>query len=187
MPAFISGFIQEFGPVTAFFLTTVWADFMTGVAVLVGSTVLSVFWGAYSSKRIPWFAVVAGSSVIVTGLITLANDNPRWIIAEYTLSNAVFAAAMLGGTWLGYLPMKPLFAPLFAITDYAWRTLATRWGWVFLAGALGSELTWLLLGEAWWAYYRFFSAGVFLLFGLWQFRLARRERLPDATRWGLRR
>lgn len=183
---FWSGLAQEFGPVTAFFITTLVADFMTGVLALVIATVLSIVWTYVTSRRVPWFAVFAGSTVIITGLLTLGTSNPRWVTLEYTLSNVAFSVAMLGGTWLGYLPMKRLFVALFAITDAGWRTLALRWGWAFMAGALGSELVWYFYGEPEWAWYRFGTALAFLLFGVWQFRVSRRERLPEATVWGLR-
>jgi intracellular septation protein len=78
-----------------------------------------------------------------------------------------------------------LFEGMFAITDRGWRILSLRWGIFFLIVACGSEIARFYSYDAWVAY-RFMSMFALAAFGCTQFFLSRRERLPEASPWGVR-
>jgi intracellular septation protein len=187
MPSRIVWFtlLTEFGPVTAFFIATYFVSFFSAVGILMGATVLSIVISLLHVRRLPLFSIIAGAFVLSSGLLTLITHNPFWIALEYTVSNSAFGIVLVLGALRGKGLLKPLFDCMFAITDRGWCTLSLRWGLFFLLVAVGSEIARMYSYDTW-VVYRFVSMFVLLAFGCSQFFLARRERLPDASTWGIR-
>jgi intracellular septation protein len=176
----------EFGPVTLFFVGALLSDFFTGVALLMGATVLSVIVSLIRDRRVPLFSLIASVFVLASGALTLVLQDPFWVVIEYSLYNALFGVAMLIGYWYDKPALKPLFETMFQITDKGWHTLSLRWGAFFLLTALGGEVVWRMFSYDEWVWYRFIMVILFAVFGFSQFFLARRERLPGASPWGLK-
>lgn len=177
----------EFGPVTLFFVGALLFDFFVGVALLMASTVLSVVVSLARDGRIPLFSLIASFFVLLSGALTLFFMDPFWVVIEYSIYNTLFGVAMLVGYWYDRPALKPLFDTMFGLTDRGWHTLSLRWGIFFLITAFGSEIVWRFFSYDEWVWYRFLMVIAFGIFGFSQFFLARRERLPDSTVWGLRR
>lgn len=176
----------EFGPVTLFFIGALVFDFFVGVALLMAATIASVATSLIRDGRIPLFSLIASFFVLLSGGLTLFFQDPFWVIIEYTLYNGIFGIAMIVGYWLNRPALKPLFNTMFGLTDRGWHTLSLRWGVFFLLTAVGSEIAWRLFSNDIWVWYRFVMVIAFGIFGFSQFFLARRERLPDASPWGLK-
>lgn len=183
---FLVSFAIEFGPITLFFLGTELGNFFVGTALLVASTALALLVSLIRDKRIPSFSLISSSFVLVFGMATLIMMNPLWLVLEYTLYNGLFGLAMFLGLAFNRPLLKPLFEGMFQITDRAWSLLSIRWGIFFLLTALSNEYVWRNFSEETWVYYRLAAAVVLCVFGFSQFFLARRERLPHASPWGLR-
>jgi hypothetical protein len=49
-----------------------------------------------------------------------------------------------------------------------------------------NEIVWRMLGEGAWIYFRLGLIFILGIFGFYQFTLAKRERLPEASAWGLK-
>lgn len=183
---FILSLAIEFGPVVVFFLVAILVDFFAGVASLIATTLLAVLISYLRDKRLPLFSLIASFFVIVSGAATLLLRDPYWVVLEFTVYNLIFGVAM----FIGYLyrrpALKPLFKTMFAITDHGWTILSLRWGIFFVLLALANEIAWRSMGYDGWVYFRFVSALIIGAFGFSQFFLARRERLPEASAWGLK-
>jgi len=183
---FLISFAIEFGPICLFFLGTELGNFFVGTALLVASTALALLTSLIRDKRVPLFSVISSSFVLAFGIATLILMDPLWLVLEYTLYNGLFGLAMFIGLLFGKPLLKPLFEGMFQISDYAWKLLSIRWGIFFLLTAVANEYVWHNHTEEAWVYFRLIAAVVLCVFGFSQFFLARRERLPHASPWGLR-
>lgn len=183
---FLTSLAIEFGPVTTFFVGALIWDFFVGVVLLMLTTVVAVAFSLWRDGRVPLFSLIASVFVLASGALTLVTMDPYWVVLEYGLYNILFGVAMGIGYWRDTPALKPLFETMFHITDKGWHTLSLRWGVFFIITALGSEFVWRLFSYDEWVYYRFVMVIVLGIFGFSQFYLARRERLPDASPWGLK-
>lgn len=177
----------EFGPTVLFFIAARRDDFLFGTTVLVVSTVVALVCSLLYERRLPLFALFSSGSVLLFGLSTIASRDSIWIILEYTIYNAIFGLILLGSVALDRPLLKPLFSNIFLLTDRGWRILTWRWGTFFMVIALGNLLVSVFESEEVWVYYRLLSACTLCVFGFSQFFLARKERLPEASAWGLRK
>ena len=183
---FLVSLTIEFGPVTTFFVGALIWNFFVGVALLMLTTVASVAYSLWRDGRVPLFSLIASVFVLISGAATLVTMDPYWVVLEYGLYNTIFGAAMVVGYFIDKPALKPLFSFMFAITDAGWHTLSLRWGVFFIITAVGSEFVWRMFSYDEWVYYRFVMIIVLGVFGFSQFYLARRERLPEASPWGLK-
>ena len=183
---FIISFFIEFGPIVAFFLGTELINFFAGTALLVVGTLVAFGTSLVMDGRVPIFSIVSSFFVLLFGSMTLYLHDPFWLVVEYTAYNLVFGAALLLGLLWKRCFLKPLFQEMFHITDRGWKILSMRWSFFFIVTAIGNQLVWMYLGETAWVFYRI-TAGIGLaIFGFSQFFLARSERHPESSPWGLR-
>lgn len=108
------------------------------------------------------------------------------MIIKDTLYNGIFALVLFGGLYYGKLFLKILFGGMFAMTDYGWKVLTMRWATMFTLLAITNEIARFYLDEYGWVNYKFIATLVTMTFSLYQFRLSKKERLPEATQWGMR-
>jgi intracellular septation protein len=78
-----------------------------------------------------------------------------------------------------------LFQNVFHISEKGWSILSLRWGFFFLLLAGLNEWVRQSLTPDMWVTFKLVTIVGTIAFGVSQFILARRERLPDATPWGL--
>lgn len=177
----------EFGPIIVFFLIAERVSFLRATLIFVVLTVISLVVGLYEQKRIAWFPLIAGGSVVIFGMLTIIFDNPFFLIAKDTLYNAGFAIALFIGLARGQGWLKPIFHKLVAMNEHGWRVLSWRWAIFFTVLAVTNEFARLHLPTAGWVQYKEIATTATIIFSLYQFTLSRKERLPDATPWGLRK
>ena len=68
-----------------------------------------------------------------------------------------------------------------------WKILESRWFLFFLLAGVSNELVRVSLTVDQWVAYKQYIVVIFLLFGLYQFRVTRKHRLPEADKLGLRK
>lgn len=183
----VVGLGVEFGPIIVFFLIAEQVSFLRATLIFVVLTVISLVVGLYEQKRIAWFPLIAGGSVVIFGTLTLIFDNPFFLIAKDTLYNACFAIGLFIGLARGKGWLKPMFQKLIAMNDRGWRTLSWRWAIFFTILAVTNEIARLNLPTPGWVVFKEIATSATIIFSLYQFTLSRKERLPDATPWGLRK
>ena len=183
---FVISFFIEFGPATAFLFSAIYFDFFTAVKVLLAATVLSILTSLYRDKKVPIFSLIVSIVVILSGTLTLYFQNPYFTVIEFTLYNLFFAlAAVIGYAKDGPI-MKFLFGSMFSMTDKGWHILSLRWAGFFVLLAIGNEISWNFYGEQVWIYFRIFAILLTAIFGFYQLTLTKKERLENASTWGLR-
>lgn len=183
---FLISLIIEFSSVVSFFIFSLLYGFFAGVQALVAFVIFSLIISLIRDKRIPLFMLVNSGFTLLFGILSLYFKDPYFIVIELSLYNLTLGALMLSGYFTGKPAMKTFFDTMFSITDKGWHTLSIRWGIMFFIVTILNEFVWRVYGEESWVYFRLILIIVLGIFGFYQFTLARRERLPDASAWGLK-
>lgn len=183
----IFGAIEELVPVILFFVAQRYADFATGVAVMVVSTVLILFITRALGRSIPQFALWSTVGVLLFAAPTILTGEAWYFQFSDTLLDGFFALILLGSVAFGKPLLEPLFKSIFALPPEAWRILTIRWGILFLLLATLNEFIRLNYSEDVWSWYKLLSSIGILLFGCYQFTLSMRMRIEAESNWlGLR-
>ncbi len=159
---------------------------MAGVIAMMIATLVALFVLHHAENHLPFFALLSSGSVLFFGGISLLVHIPSLFILRDTVFDGIFGIVLLFSVWCGKPLFKYIFRGVFAITEKGWSKLSLRWGIFFLMlAAMNEWVRWTLSSEDW----VIAKIGIIIasvIFGTYQFRLTREERLPDATKWGLR-
>lgn len=180
------GLSIEFGPIIVFLVTSELLPFIQAAAAFVVATCAALTASYIEQKRIAWFPLIAGVIIIISGLLTVVFDDPFYLIIKDTIYNGVFAVVLFVGLMFRVGILKYLFDGLFAMTDRGWRILSFRWGIMFTILAVTNEIAREQLSPDSWVVFKGGATLVTMAFALYQFRLARKERLPHSTPWGMK-
>jgi intracellular septation protein len=183
---FLLSFFIEFGSVVGFLLVAYFVDFFTGVKVLMFLTVLAVLFSWMRDRRIPVFALIVSVTVLVFGGLSLYFTSPYFIVFEYTAYNFVFAFFAYYFYFQKKALMKILFSEMFSMTEKGWEKMSLRWANFFIVTGILNEIIWWTFGEKTWLEYRAVVMILSTFFAFYQFTLSKRERLPEASKWGLK-
>jgi len=181
------GLSIEFGPIVVFFLTAPEMGFMPSTGLFVALTAISLGYAFIKERRVAYFPLIAGLSVILSGVATLTFNEPLFLIVKDTIYNGAFAIVLIAGLLTGRGLLKPLFKSLFAMNDTGWKILSLRWAILFTLLAIGNEIMWRNYSEIEWVAYKGYSTLITIIFAVYQFRLAKKYRLPEANAWGMRK
>lgn len=120
----------------------------------------------YKRQPIPPFLIV--TSLIVGGFGTLGIilQDKTFIYYKPTIQNWFLASLIFGGFLFGRNVWKDMFKTVFSLPDFAWKTLAIRWGLFFVAMGLWNEFLWRTFSEDVWANWKLGNMGIVLVFGL---------------------
>jgi intracellular septation protein len=188
MLRFIFNTILELAPIFVAIIALPLYGFEISIVLLVITTVISVGLLYLLEGRIPRFGLFGALSVVLVGGITVYTDNPSYIILLDSVSAFGFAALLLVGKYAGKVSiLKYFFSAYFSITDKGWNILTLRWSVLFILLGLGNEYVRLFRTPEEWVVWNGLAAVFAAGFGMYQFTLSRRERLPEASTWGLRR
>lgn len=182
---FLNLFI-EFGPIVSFLIVSELTTFIKATSIFVTLTVVALVLGFMERKQIAWFPLIVAVIIVTFGLLTIIFKNPFFIIIKDTLYNGIFAVILFVGLYFRKLFLKILFGGMFAMTDTGWRILTFRWATMFVLLAVTNEIARFYLDEYGWLNYKFIATLITIVFSLYQFKLSKKERLPEATTWGMR-
>lgn len=183
---FFAHSFTEFGPLTLFFFVSACWGFYPGAAALVIATVATLLYSVFHLKRFAYFSLTVSIFTLLSGFATLYFHQPEWLVLEFTISNLLFGIILLSAYRRQRLVLKRLFNHMFAMTDSGWHILTRRWGWAFIMIGASNQIFWQFFPhEDQWTLFRFIVTLLTIIFALSQFSLSRKERLPNATKWGL--
>lgn len=182
---FLNLFI-EFGPIIGFLIASELTTFIRATTIFVVLTLVALALGFVERRGIAWFPLIVAIIVVTFGLLTIFFHNPFFIIIKDTLYNGIFAVVLFIGLYYRKLFLKILFGGMFAMTDEGWRILTIRWATMFVLLAITNEIARFYLSEYGWVNYKFSVTLITVIFSLYQFRLSKKERLPESTAWGMR-
>jgi intracellular septation protein len=181
----------EFGPIVVFFIALHFLG-STDKGFITSSTIFSVLTAValvasyLYERRIAWFPLIAGLSVIAFGVLTVIYKEPALFILKDTLYNGLFGVFLLGGAYMGKGLLKKLFIALFDMSDRGWYILSLRWGIFFMILAICNEISWRGFGRDVWVMYKFWSTIATVVFGFYQITLSKKYRNESSSPWGMR-
>jgi len=148
---------ELFNPETSLY----WA---TGALILATLAVVGL--KVCNRQPVPPFLLV--SSLIVGGFGTLGIvlQDKAFIYHKPTIQNLFLAGIIFGGFLLGRNVWRDMFKSVFDLPDFAWRTLAIRWGLFFVAMAAWNEVQLLIFTEETWANWKLGNMVIVVLFGI---------------------
>ncbi len=176
----------EFGPIIGFLVASELTTFIRATVIFVTLTLIALALGFIERGRVAWFPLIVAITIVSFGLLTIFFENPFFIIIKDTLYNGIFAVILLLGLYYRKLFLKILFGGMFAMTDEGWKILTIRWAIMFVLLAVTNEVARFYLNEYGWLNYKFSATIITVAFSLYQFKLSKKERLPEATAWGMR-
>ena len=180
-------FVIEFGPVGVFLVTYHLSSFSTAAIALAVSTLLALVTSKIVNKRVPWFAIFSGAVTIAASLSTYYFSAPSILIFQDTVFYFLFAGLLSLSIWQRKTLFKSFFGHIFAIEEKGWFALESRWLVFFLMAGTSNEFVRIFLTADEWVVYKQAALILFLVFGLYQFRISSKYRLPEADKLGLRR
>lgn len=134
-----------------------------------GVLIIGTLWAVISKKRqgkkVP--PILIATAVVVGGFGTigiLAQDK-YFLFIKPTIQNIFLASVIFGGLLFGKNLWKVMFKDVFDLPDFAWRTLAIRWGLFFIAMAIWNEVLWRFFSEDTWANWKLGNIIIVFIFG----------------------
>ena len=134
--------------------------------ILIVMTLAVIVLKLTRKERIPAFLLISSSLVGIFGSIGIIWQSKLFLFIKPTIINLLFAGVIFGGMAVGRNIWKMLFHEVFDLPDFAWRTLAIRWGLYFVAMAAWNEFLWRTFSEATWANWKLGNIVIGFLFAL---------------------
>ena len=170
----------ELGPTLAFIVIyNVLLRFPEGDGLLTKDTALYWATGALivmtlgvviqklvKGQKIPPFLLVSSTLIGAFGAAGILFQSKLFLFLKPTIINLVYASVIFGGLAVGRNIWKMLFHTVFELPDFAWKTLAIRWGLFFIAMAIWNEVLWRNYSEAVWANWKLGNIVITFLFAL---------------------
>ncbi|MGB5093399.1 MAG: septation protein A [Parvibaculum sp.] len=157
----------ELGPLAVFFILNARANDIFGIAAsqnifwatggFMIATLISLGTSYSLFRKIPTMPLVTGVFVFIMGGMTIYLHDELFIKLKPTITNLLFASALLGAAWMGKPIMKQLFDGAFDLTDEGWMVLTYRWGYFFLLLAFVNEVVWRNVSTDTWVNFKVFA------------------------------
>ncbi|NYZ16319.1 septation protein A [Azospirillum sp. RWY-5-1] len=177
--------IIEAGPLAAFFIANSQAGIMTGTAVFMAATTVSVLVSWHVERKVPVMPVVGAGFVMLFGGLTLWLNDDLFIKLKPTLVNLLFATVLFTAHILRRNVLKHLLGAVMALTEEGWRILGIRWAWFFVVLAVLNEVVWRSMTTDAWVNFKVFGImPLTLLFSALQTPTILRHQIPEGTAAG---
>lgn len=147
----------EGGPLVAFFIVNRMEGIMTGTAVFMAATLVSVALSYWLERRVPLMPLIGCGFVMVFGGLTLWLDDALFIKIKPTVVNLLFAGILFGGLAFRRIFLKLLMGTVLNLTDEGWRVLTWRWAFFFVFLAILNEIVWRSLSTDAWVNFKVFG------------------------------
>ena len=134
--------------------------------ILIVTTLFVVVMKIVRKQRIPPFLLISSSLVGLFGTLGIVFHSKLFLFMKPTVINLLLAGMIFGGLAVGRNIWKMLFHELMDLPDFAWRTLAIRWGLFFVAMAIWNEFLWRTFSEATWANWKLGNIVIGFVFAL---------------------
>ena len=150
--------VAEYGPL-ALFLAAYWlSGLMMATAVIVVASLVALALTWVYERRVPVMPLMTAAVVSVFGGLTLWLQDETFIKMKPTIIQALFAAVLLGGLFMGRPLLKPLLGKMMPqMTDAGWRGLTFRYGVFFIVMAVLNEIVWRTQTTDFWVNFKVFG------------------------------
>jgi intracellular septation protein len=147
----------EAGPLAVFFVSNARAGIMTGTALFMIATLVSLLVSLKLEKRVPVMPLVSAVFVLVFGGLTLWLNDDLFIKLKPTLVNLLFATVLFTAHVMRRNVLKHILGSVLTMDDDGWRALALRWAVFFVFLAIVNEVVWRTLTTDAWVNFKVFG------------------------------
>lgn len=169
----------EFGPLLLFFIANAVADIFWATAVFMAATTAAAAFAWRQERRLPLVPLISLLLIMILGGMTLATDNPIWILVRPTIMNGVPGLLLLASLAIRRPGMQMVLGRELRLTDRGWRGLTLHVSIFLLLLALVNEAVWRTFGvDVWVAYKAFAFIPINVAFIFSQYRYVQRHRKP---------
>lgn len=144
----------ELGPLVVFFIMNGRADIFVATAWFMGAMVVSLLASWLILKKIAVMPLVTGVVVLVFGGLTLWLQDDTFIKMKPTITNALFAAVLLGGLAFGQSLLKYVFGDVYKLRPEGWWKLTLNWGLFFVVLGVLNEIVWRNFDTDFWVAFK---------------------------------
>ncbi|MGB0261855.1 MAG: inner membrane-spanning protein YciB [Henriciella sp.] len=133
--------------------------------VLIAATFWTVSNYLRQGRPVPLFLVFTATIVGGFGLLGIFLQDKQFLLIKPTIQNGFLATMIFGSLAIKQNIWKVMFQSVFELPDFAWRTLAIRWGCFFIMMALWNEFLWRNYSEDVWANWKLGNMAITFVFG----------------------
>ncbi len=134
--------------------------------LLIAATLAVIATRLVRKEKIPPFLLISSALIGSFGAIGIIWQSKLFLFMKPTIMNLIYAGGIFGGLLVGRNIWKMFFASVFDLPDFAWRTLAIRWGLFFIAMAVWNEVLWRNFSELTWANWKLGNIAISFAFAL---------------------
>lgn len=142
----VLGFIIVYNVMRHVSFNDTWASKDTALYWATGVLILATAWAVFGYLRrkqpVPLFLVFSAGIVGTFGVIGILLQEKSFLYIKPTIQQLVLAGLIFGSIAFGKNIWKVMFDSVFDLPDFAWDTLAIRWGLFFVAMAAWNEFLW---------------------------------------------
>ncbi|GAB5457929.1 MAG: hypothetical protein Hens3KO_09590 [Henriciella sp.] len=142
----VIGFIAVYNIMRRVNINDTWASADTALywatGVLIAATLYVVAGYLKRKEPVPLFLVFSAGIVGTFGVIGILLQEKSFLYIKPTIQQLVLASLIFGSIAIGKNIWQVMFEKVFDLPDFAWRTLAIRWGLFFVAMAVWNEFLW---------------------------------------------
>ena len=144
----------ELGPLVLFFIMNGRADIFVATAWFMAAMVVSLALSWLLLKKIAVMPLVTGAVVLIFGGLTLWLQDDTFIKMKPTITNSLFAAALLGGLAFGQPLLKYVFGDIYKLRPEGWWRMTLNWGLFFVLLAVINEVVWRNFDTDFWVAFK---------------------------------
>lgn len=134
--------------------------------LLIAATLIVIVMRLVRKQKIPPFLIISSLLIGTMGMAGIIWQSKLIFFIKPTIMNLIYAGMIFGGLAVKRNVWKMLFNSVFNMPDFAWKTMAIRWGLFFIAMAGWNEFLWRTFSEATWANWKLGNIVISLAFAL---------------------
>ncbi len=142
--------LLEICPAFVFFAVNFGWGFMPATAAVIAATIVAVGTGLAVERRVPVFAIVTLSLVLLLGGASLAFDDETFIKVKPTIGKCLFAIILGIGLFFQPSFLARALDGQVQLTELGWRVLTLCWIGFALSLATLNEVVWRTMDTETW-------------------------------------
>ncbi|MEM6534957.1 MAG: septation protein IspZ [Pseudomonadota bacterium] len=142
----VFGFVLVYNVMRRVNLNDTWASSETALYWATGVLIVATLWAVFQylkrGEDVPLFLVFTATIVGGFGLLGIVLQEKSFLYIKPTIQQLFLAGIIFGSLAMGHNIWRVMFDKVFDLPEFAWRTLAIRWGLFFVAMAIWNEYLW---------------------------------------------
>jgi len=142
----VIGFVVVYNIMRRVNLNDTWASKDTALYWATGVLIIATLWAVLGYLRrkqpVPLFLIFSAGIVGTFGLLGIVLQEKSFLYIKPTIQQLVLGGMILGSVAIGKNLWRVMFDKVFDMPEFAWRTMAIRWGLFFIVMAAWNEFVW---------------------------------------------